>query len=187
VLLRKERTRQWRIVPTHATTGIADHVQRSMGRWESVVEELALTRQHLGPSVEERARHNDDARPRAFHPDGGSRRRSVPLLLDLRDLVRGLRRSLVGRETLVECGAQLLGILREGAKRGGKHQRKKGARQDVLIVRSTQRAFPPKLWTCVQRRGPHDRPSGRAKIMIEPNAPLCIISRFELIYLPACA
>jgi hypothetical protein len=53
VLLRKERARQWRIVPTHATAGIADHVQRNMGRWESVVEELTLTRQHIGPSVEE--------------------------------------------------------------------------------------------------------------------------------------
>jgi ATP dependent DNA ligase domain len=91
VRLRKERTRQWGIVPAHAPAGIGDHVQRSMGRRKGVIEELALTRQQLGPSVEERARHNDDARPRAFHPDGARGRRNVLFLLDLRDLERGVR------------------------------------------------------------------------------------------------
>jgi hypothetical protein len=79
-------------VPTHATAGVADHVQRSIGRRESVIEELALTRQYLVPSVEERPRHNDDPRPRAFHPDGARSRRKVLFLLDCRDFEeRGLR------------------------------------------------------------------------------------------------
>src|SRR6266404_6737852 len=92
VLLRKERTRQGRIVPTDATASIADHVQRSIGWRESVIEEFALTRQQLGPSVEERARRNDDVRPRAFHRHGAcGRRRNSPFLLNLRDLKRGLR------------------------------------------------------------------------------------------------
>src|SRR5438445_12314463 len=92
VLLRKERTRQGRIVPTDATDSIADHVQRSIGWRESVIEEFALTRQQLGPSVEERARRNDDVRPPAFHRHGAcGRRRNSPFLLNLRDLKRGLR------------------------------------------------------------------------------------------------
>jgi len=40
------------MVPAHATARIADHVQRSIGRRDSVIEELALTRQHVGASVE---------------------------------------------------------------------------------------------------------------------------------------
>jgi transglutaminase-like putative cysteine protease len=36
-----------------------------MGRRKGIVEELALARQHLGPSIEERARHDDNLRPRA--------------------------------------------------------------------------------------------------------------------------
>ena len=40
-----------------------------MGRRKSVIEELALARQHLGPSVEERTRHDDNPRSRAFRAD----------------------------------------------------------------------------------------------------------------------
>jgi len=57
-----------------------------MGRRESVIEELAVTRQHVGPGVEERARHNDDVR--AFHP-GSARGRDSVFLPDFRDLERG--------------------------------------------------------------------------------------------------
>ena len=57
-----------------------------MGRRESVIEELAVTRQHVGPGVEERARHNDDAR--TFHP-GSARGRDSVFLPDFRDLERG--------------------------------------------------------------------------------------------------
>jgi hypothetical protein len=79
------------MVPAHATARIADHVQRSMGRRESIIEELALTWQHVGASVEERARHNDDPRPRAFHPDSADGRRNAVFLLDFRDVGRGRR------------------------------------------------------------------------------------------------
>src|SRR6516164_8310620 len=43
-LPRKERARQWRIVPAYAPAGIGDHLQRNMGRRKGVIEELALTR-----------------------------------------------------------------------------------------------------------------------------------------------
>jgi hypothetical protein len=62
-----------------------------MGRRESVIEGLALTRPDVGPRVEERARHNDDPRPRALQPDGALGPHNVLFLLDLRDLKRGLR------------------------------------------------------------------------------------------------
>src|SRR6516164_2805020 len=53
VRLRKERTRQWRIVPTYASAGIGDYIQRRMGRRKRVIKELAFTRHHLGAGVEE--------------------------------------------------------------------------------------------------------------------------------------
>ena len=46
-----------------------------------------------------------------------------------------------GRETLVERGGGFVGILRERAKRGGKHQRKSDARQDVVKIKTTHSAF----------------------------------------------
>ena len=56
----EERTRQRRIVPTHAPAGILDHIHRSMCRRKCVVEKFALARQHLGAGIEERARLDDD-------------------------------------------------------------------------------------------------------------------------------
>ena len=43
-LPRKERARQWRIVPAYAPAGIGDHLPRNMCRRKGVIEELALTR-----------------------------------------------------------------------------------------------------------------------------------------------
>src|SRR5262245_24510670 len=48
---------------------------------------------------------------------------------------------LVGRETLIERGGGFVRVLRERAKRGGKHQRKSHARQDVVKIRTTHSAF----------------------------------------------
>src|SRR6266851_6750627 len=93
-LPRKERTRQWRTVPAHAPSGILHHLQRSMGRRKGIVEELALARQHLGPSIEERARHDDNPRPRAFCARDAHGRGNVVFSLDLRGPGRGLGRGL---------------------------------------------------------------------------------------------
>jgi hypothetical protein len=49
----KERTGQGRIVPAYAPASVRDYVHRSMGGRKRVIEELALARQHLSPSVEE--------------------------------------------------------------------------------------------------------------------------------------
>ena len=60
VLPGEERTRQRRVVPTHAPAGILHHIHRSMGWRKCVVEKLALARQHLGAGIEERARLDDN-------------------------------------------------------------------------------------------------------------------------------
>src|SRR5262245_14466147 len=67
-----------------------------------------------------RAFYADDARCRghAFHADRPRCRRNVLLLLG----ILGVKRSLVGRETFVERGGWLVGVLCERPKRGGKYQ-----------------------------------------------------------------
>src|SRR5262245_27073819 len=105
-----------------------------MGRRESVIEELAVTRHHARPSVEKRARHNDE--PRALHL-ASARGPHAAFLLDLRDLKRGYsvfpldfwdlergwRRTLLDRKTLIKGGSQLVRVLCESdANWGDKHQ-----------------------------------------------------------------
>src|SRR6266851_7927634 len=123
-LPRKERTRQWRTVPAHAPSGILHHLQRSMGRRKGIVEELALARQHLGSSVEERARHDDNPRPRtrcardahgrgkvAFSVDRCSPGRALGRALTYILIGSALRGRLLARVTLVERCVRFAGIL----------------------------------------------------------------------------
>src|SRR2546422_10472492 len=115
----EEWPRQWPTVPAHAPSGILHHLKWSMVRRKSIVEELALARQHLGPSVEVRARHDDNLRPRAFcardaHGGGNvafSFGRCSPghgLGRELTHSLIGsaLRGSLLGRGTLFERGVR---------------------------------------------------------------------------------
>jgi hypothetical protein len=66
-------------MPADAPAGILHPVQRGLGRRKGIVEELALARQHLGPSIEERTRHDDDPRPRAFYACAARGRGNVAL------------------------------------------------------------------------------------------------------------
>jgi hypothetical protein len=138
---RKEWAGQWEVVPTHAPTGIGDHVERRMQRREGVNGGLALARRHLPTSVEERARRNDHPRPRAFRADNARGRRNATLFLRLRGLRSRWRRSLLDGEALVERGGGFVGVLREGAERDRQHQRKRRARQDAIMTRSTHEAL----------------------------------------------
>src|SRR5262245_16196563 len=99
----KEWARQWEIVPTHAPTGIGDHVQRRMQRREGINGGLALARRHLPTGVEERARRNDHPRPRAFRGDDALGPRNAAFFVR-RDRGRRWRRSLLDGEALVERG-----------------------------------------------------------------------------------
>jgi hypothetical protein len=56
-------------MPAHAPSGILDHIHRSVGGREGIIEELALTGRHLGPGIEKRAWLNDDPRPWALLAD----------------------------------------------------------------------------------------------------------------------
>src|SRR6202043_2994105 len=100
VLRREERPRQRRVVPARPSAGIGNHVHRLVQRRESVVEELAVTRPHLRPSIEEGAPLNDDPRPPAGFP-GHLARRLDRLFLRRRALLSCLRRVSLVRDGLL--------------------------------------------------------------------------------------
>ena len=87
-LRRKERARQWRIVPAYAPAGIGDHLQGNMGRRKGVIEELALT---WYSALAERARPDNDSRPRAFRAHDARGRCNVLFFFGAWGLERGAR------------------------------------------------------------------------------------------------
>src|SRR3984893_4194354 len=111
---RKERPGQRRIVPAHAPSSILHHIYRSVGGREGIIEELALTGRHVGPSIEKRASFNDDSCPWALFADDARAR-----------------------------GGTRIRVLREGAKRGGDCHHKNHDRQDAGIAGATHRRFSP--------------------------------------------
>src|SRR5262245_5330835 len=114
-----------------------------MQRREGVNGRLAPARRPLPTRVAESTRRNDDPRPRAFRADDAPGRRSAAFLLGLRDLGRKWRRRLLDREPLVERGGGFAGLLRErAAERDRKHQRKRRAREETAMTRTTHGALP---------------------------------------------
>ena len=111
-------------MPAHATSGILHYVHRSMGRRKRIVEELAVARHHISSRIKERARHDDDACPRAFRGCGAPARGDVLLSSVLRLSGCCLGRALLGGITLVKRRRELLGTLRKSAMGPRQHHRK---------------------------------------------------------------